>query len=96
MSFAKNMGRNIVENISKHLSSKYGQNLLDCAKQSATDAIKTNSKTAIQNAAIGTINLISDIISENIHHIIIQKQVKKKKLEKDLYFQNYSIKLLRI
>ena len=71
------MGRNIVENISKHLSSKYGQKLLDCAKQSATDAIKTNWKTAIQNAAIGTINLISDIISENIHHIIIQKQVKK-------------------
>ena len=90
------MGRNIVKNIGKHLSSKYGQKLLEHAKQSATNAIKTNSKTAIQNTAIATSNLISDKISENIHHIIIQKQVKKKKLEKDLHFQNYSIKLLRI
>ena len=96
MSFAKNMGRNIIKNISKYLSRKYGQKLLEHAKQSATDAIKTNSKTAIQNTAIATSNLISDKSFENIHHRIIQKQMKKKKLEKDLYFQSYSIKLWRI
>ena len=39
-SFAKNMGKN--------LSDKYGQKLLDSAKKSATDAIKTASKRAIQ------------------------------------------------
>ena len=39
LSFAKNM--------SKSLSSKYGQKLLDIAKKSTTNAIKTASKRAI-------------------------------------------------
>ena len=39
LSFAKNMGKNISKNISKNLSGKYGQKLLDHAKQSATDSI---------------------------------------------------------
>ena len=39
LSFAKNMGRDIDKNISKILSSKYSEKLLDHAKQSATDAI---------------------------------------------------------
>ena len=39
LSIAKNMG--------KSLSDKYGQKLLDSAKKSATDAIKTASKRAI-------------------------------------------------
>ena len=38
-SFAKNMG--------KSLSNKYGQNLLDSAKKSTADAIKTALKRAI-------------------------------------------------
>ena len=40
LSFAKN--------ISKNLSNKYGQKLLDSVKKSTTDAIKTASKRAIQ------------------------------------------------
>ena len=47
LSFAKNMGTSIVTNISKSLSSKYFQKLLDHAKQSATDTFKTTSKRAI-------------------------------------------------
>ena len=39
LSFAKNMGKN--------LSNKYGQKLLDSAKKSTTDAVKTASKRAI-------------------------------------------------
>ena len=39
LSFAKN--------ISKNLSNKYGQKLLDSAKKSTTDAIKTASKRSI-------------------------------------------------
>ena len=39
--FPKNMGKNIGENIRKNVSSKYSQKLLDHAKQSATDALKT-------------------------------------------------------
>ena len=41
LSFTKNMGKN--------LSNKYGQKLLDSAKKSTKDAIKTASKRAIQN-----------------------------------------------
>ena len=48
LSFAKNMDRNIYKNISKNLNSKYNQKLLDHRKQSATDALKTASKRAIQ------------------------------------------------
>ena len=46
LSFAKNMCKNIDKNISKFLSSKCSQNLLDHAKQSATDALKTVSKNS--------------------------------------------------
>ena len=41
------MGRNIDQNTSKNLSSKYSQKLIDHAKQSATDALKTASKIEI-------------------------------------------------
>ena len=40
------MGRNTGKNISKNLTSKYIQELLHHAKQSATDALKTASKRA--------------------------------------------------
>ena len=52
LSFAKNMGRNIGKNISKNSSSKYSQKLLDHAKKSATDALKTASKRVIQKTAM--------------------------------------------
>ena len=58
MSFAKNMG--------KSLSSKYGQKLLDSAKKSTTDAIKTASKRAIQKTAEATGNLIGNTIADKI------------------------------
>ena len=38
---------NFDENVSKNLGSKYSQKLVDHAKQSATDALKTASKKAI-------------------------------------------------
>ena len=41
------MGKNICKNISKNLSSKYNQNLLDHAKESVTDVVKTASKKGI-------------------------------------------------
>ena len=36
------MGNNIGKNISENLSDKYSQKLLDHAKQSATNALKTS------------------------------------------------------
>ena len=45
---AKNMGKKVGKRISKNVSGKYNQKLLDHGKQSATDALKTPSKGAIQ------------------------------------------------
>ena len=58
MSFAKNVG--------KSLSNKYGQKLLDSAKKSTTDAIKTASKRAIQKTAAATDDLIGNKIADKI------------------------------
>ena len=47
LSFAKNMAQNIDKNISKILSSKHSQKILDNAEQSLLDPLKkSNSKTA--------------------------------------------------
>ena len=58
LSFAKTMGKN--------LSNKYGQKLLDSAKQSIADAIKTASKRAIQKTAESIGNLICNKIADKI------------------------------
>ena len=57
-SFAKNIG--------KRLSNKYGQKLIDSAKKSTTDAIKTASKRAIQKTDEATANLIGNKIADKI------------------------------
>ena len=63
LSFAKNMG--------KYSGSKYGQKLLDSAKELTTGAIKTASKRAIQNTAAATGDWIADKITS------ISKKSKK-------------------
>ena len=86
LSFAKNM-----EEI---LSTKYSQELLDHAKQSATDTLTTASKRAIQKTGEATGDLIDNKIADRITKVskasrkIIQRQIKKKYLEKDLYLHN--------
>ena len=50
----------------KGLSNKYGQKLLDSAKKSTTDAIKTASKRTIQKAAEATGDLIGNKIADKI------------------------------
>ena len=50
----------------KSLSSKYGQKLLDSTKKSATHAIKTASKRAIQKTAEATSDLIGNKIADKI------------------------------
>ena len=59
LSFAKDMGKNIGKNISKNLSGKYSpsmlvtrQKLLDHAKKSAIDVLKTSSKRFIQKITV--------------------------------------------
>ena len=58
LSFVKNMG--------KSLSNKYGQKLLDRAKKSTTDAIKTASKRVIQKTAETTGDLIGNKIADKM------------------------------
>ena len=53
-------------NIGKNLSNKYRQKLLDSAKKSTTDAIKTASKRAIQKTAEATGDLINNKIDDKI------------------------------
>ena len=48
------------------MSNKYNQKLVDTAKKSATDAIKTASKIAIQKAAEATGDLVGNKIADNI------------------------------
>ena len=50
----------------KNLSNKYGQKLLDSAKKSTTDAIKTASKRAIQKTAEATGDLIGNKVADKI------------------------------
>ena len=69
LSFAKNMG--------KSLSSKYGQKLLDSAKKSTTDAIKTASKRAIQKTAEATGDLIGNKIADKITSVSKKKPTKE-------------------
>ena len=50
----------------KSLSNKYSQKLVDSAKKSTTDAMKTASKRAIQKTAEATCDLIGSKIADKI------------------------------
>ena len=63
----------------RSMSNKYGKKLVDTAKKSATDAIKTASKRAIQKTAEATGDLIGNKIADKITSIS-KKPVKDKEL----------------
>ena len=75
LSFAKNMG--------KSLSNKYGQKLLDSAKKSTTDVIKTASKRAFQKTAEATVDLIGHKLADKIKSV-------SKKPAMELHFKELS------
>ena len=60
----------------KSLSNKYGQKLLDSAKKSTTDAIKTASKRAIQKTAEATGDLIGNKIADKITSVSKKSAMK--------------------
>ena len=70
LSFAKKIGKN--------LNNKYSKKLLDSAKKSITDAIKTASKRAIQKTAKATHDLIGKKFADKI------TSVSKKLPEEDM------------
>ena len=97
LSFAKNMG--------KSLSNKYGQKLLDSAKKSTTDAIKTTSRRAIQETAEATGDLIGNKTDDKITSISKKysnnnddddddENVELTTHKKDIYLQKKDSKLL--
>ena len=63
------MSKNISKNISKILNSKYSQNVLDHAKQSATDGSETSSKRVIQKTAEATNDLIINKNADKITRV---------------------------
>ena len=67
LSFAKNIDKNI--------TNKYSQKLIDSAKKSATDALKTASKRAIPKTAEATGVLIGNKIADKI--ISVSKKSKE-------------------
>ena len=68
LSFAKSIGT-YAPKITKNMSSKYSQKLLDSTKNSTTDAIKTTSKRAIQKTPEATGDLIGKKIADKITSI---------------------------
>ena len=88
------MGKSIGKNISNSLNSKYSQKRLDHAEQSPTDALKTFSKRVLQKTAQATGDLIGNKVADEITGAsktfpkVIQKPMKKKQLEKNIYRQN--------
>ena len=60
----------------RSMSSKYGKKLVDTAKKSATDAIKTASKRAIQKTAEATGDLVGNKIADKITSVS-KKSTKK-------------------
>ena len=65
LSFARNIGKHATK-VAKNMSNKYRQKLVDTAKKSATDAIKTASKRAIQKTAEATGDLVGNKIANKI------------------------------
>ena len=68
LSFAKNIGKNT--------SSKYSQKIVGRAKKSATDALKTASKRAIQETARSTGDLIGNKTADKITSVSKKSSTK--------------------
>ena len=81
MSFPKNIGENIREN----LSGKYSQKHIDHAKQSATDTHKTASETAILKIAEPTGDLIGNKIVKDFSKTSSQNNLKTVANEEERY-----------
>ena len=65
LSFAFNIGTYAAK-AAKNMSNKYSQKLVDTAKKSTTDVIKTASKIAIQKTAGTTGDLVGNKIADKI------------------------------
>ena len=67
----------------RSMSNKYGKKLVDTAKKSATDAIKTASKRAIQNTAEATSDLVGNKIADKITSVSNKSTKKLPTIDED-------------
>ena len=91
LSLTRNIGTHAAK-VAKNTSNKYSQKLVDTAKKSATDAIMTASKRAIQKTAEATGDLIGNKIADNItraskksHNEEIQSNEVNNEIPKERY-----------
>ena len=87
----------------RSMSNKYGKKLVDTATKSATDAIKTASKRAIQKTAEAKDNLVGNKIADKITSVskkstkklpTIDEDAELSTHKKDTYHQKKDNKLL--
>ena len=78
----------MIKIVSKNLSDNYNQEVLDHAKNSATDAYKTDSKWAIQKPAAAEVT--GDLIAYKIADRITKtSKILQKNIQKHLHFYIY-------
>ena len=69
-SFAKNLAKITDQKISKNLSGKYSQKLINCAKQSAIDLFETASKRPIEKTAEAAGDLTGNKVADKITKVL--------------------------
>ena len=72
------------KSFAKSMSNKYGKKLVDTAKKSATDAIKTASKRAIQKTAEGTGDLVGNKTADKITSVSKKSTKKLPTIDEDV------------
>ena len=72
------MGKIIGKNISKNVTNKHILKLLDHAKKSATDALKTSSERVIQKTAEATGDLLLKQMNKYLERKIYITRIKTK------------------
>ena len=68
----------------RSMSNKYGKKLVDTAKKSATDAIKTASKRAIQKTAEASGDLLGNKIADKITSVSKKSNKKLPTMDEDV------------
>ena len=82
------------------MSGRYSQKLFDHTKQSATDALKTSSKRAIQKTAEATADLIGTEIATKITKVLKNLETvtneNDKKIPKERFDITWLMEILKI
>ena len=78
----------------RSMSNKYGKKLIDTAKKSATDAIKTASKRAIQKTVEATGDLVGNKIDDKITSVSKKSTKKLPTIDEDVELTTHKKKYI--